>query len=432
MLQTISVNLATTLESGRLFEEIQQANNQLRELDRVKTQFLANMSHELRTPLNSIIGFSRVILKGIDGPITPEQEEDLTSIHNSGHHLLRLINDILDLAKIEAGKIALAFEAINIEELAQNVLSTTRGLIREKAVKLVWDIEPDLPPIEADPIRLRQILLNMLSNAAKFTDSGHIKLQISRVDPRYIHIAVHDTGPGIKREDYEKLFRAFEQADASPTRAVSGTGLGLSITKRLVELHQGEIWVESQVGRGSVFTTRLPIRQAGRERIISGDIVGPAEEKVSVLPPPPASPPQAEATADNGRAPQPTEPEDRPSILIVEDEPGMIALYHRYLGHRPYRLLYVNSGAGAINEIARYQDEIKLTLLDVNLPDLDGWDVLKVIRENPGTRKIPVIICSVENDPDKAASLGAQAVLPKPITEDDLLTAVSQHLITKP
>lgn len=261
LLQTLSSNLAATIESARLFQEIQAANERLREVDRLKTQFLANMSHELRTPLNSIIGFSRLMLKGIDGPITTEQEEDLTSIHHSGQHLLRLINDILDMSKIEAGKMVLLFEQVDLAEAARNVLATITALLSDKPVTLLTAFDPELPLIEADPIRIRQILLNLLSNAAKFTDAGTIRLQIQREDD-FVHLQVADTGKGIEEKHFDKLFREFEQVDASPTREVGGTGLGLPITRNLVALHGGEIWVESELGRGATFHVRLPIRQA--------------------------------------------------------------------------------------------------------------------------------------------------------------------------
>jgi signal transduction histidine kinase len=251
---------ANVIELSRLFAGIQTANEQLRQLDQLKTQFLANMSHELRTPLNSIIGFSRVILKGIDGPLTTEQEEDLTSIYNNGQHLLMLINEILDMAKIEAGKMALAFEMVNIEDAAQATLSTMRSLIKED-VELLHDLEPELPLIEADPMRVRQILMNLLSNAAKYTDEGSILLQINRDSEARIHIAVRDTGIGIATEDFDKLFKAFEQVDSSTTRAMGGTGLGLPITEWLVTMHQGRIWVESELGMGSTFHVTLPLRQ---------------------------------------------------------------------------------------------------------------------------------------------------------------------------
>jgi signal transduction histidine kinase len=406
LLQTLSVSLASTLESGRLFRDIQAANEQLRELDRLKTQFLANMSHELRTPLNSIIGFSRVILKGIDGPVTREQQEDLTSIHNSGQHLLRLINDILDLAKIEAGKIAMAFETVDLTETAESVMSTARGLIKDKPIKLYWEVEPGLPLIEADPIRLRQILINFLSNAAKFTEEGEIRLTIHRHDPRFIQISVQDSGMGIDEADYDKLFEAFEQVDSSATRTVGGTGLGLPITKKLVEMHGGQIWFESEVGKGSNFHVTLPVRQEEESAVAGVD-----GDELFVMPP------LQEHGLINGN--------HKPAILIVEDEPGVTNLYERYLRSQPFRLLNAHNGFQAL-EALRHDQTIRVVLLDINLPDPTGWDVLKQIRQNPATAAIPVVICSIEADPQKAQELGAQLLLPKPIVEDDLLTALKQ------
>lgn len=258
--RTLADQAAIILSKQQLLREIQAANEQLRQLDRLKTQFLANMSHELRTPLNSIIGFSRVILKGIDGPITTEQEEDLTSIYNNGQHLLRLINEILDMAKIEAGKMTLAYELVNVEEIVQNVLTSSRGLMVEKGLELRANIAPNLPLIEADPLRMRQILNNLLSNAVKYTDEGFVSLTVAREGDKHVRLTVHDSGIGISTQDFDKLFRAFEQVDSSTTRAVGGTGLGLPITKWLVQMHQGTITVDSEIGRGSTFQVTLPIR----------------------------------------------------------------------------------------------------------------------------------------------------------------------------
>jgi signal transduction histidine kinase len=258
--RTLTDQAAVILSNQNLFAEIKAANDKLRQLDQLKTQFLANMSHELRTPLNSIIGFSRVILKGIDGPITNEQEEDLTSIHSNGQHLLTLINEVLDMAKIEAGKMALAFELTNLETTAQAVFSSIRTLIRED-VKLIWDVQPDLPLVEADPVRLRQIFMNLLSNAVKFTEKGHIRLDIFQDHEEHVHIAVHDTGIGIAPKEFEVLFKAFEQVDNSTTRRAGGTGLGLPITKWLVNMHGGHIWIESLVGDGTTVHVRLPLKQ---------------------------------------------------------------------------------------------------------------------------------------------------------------------------
>lgn len=264
LLRSIATQTTLALENSRLFEQIQTALADLQQLDKLKTQFLANMSHELRTPLNSIIGFSRVILKGIDGPITQEQEEDLTSIFVNGQHLLTLINEILDMAKIEAGKMTLLFEWVELEELAKTAVSSIRSLVKT-GVDLTWQIAPNTPPIEADPMRVRQILINLLSNSAKYTYQGAICLSIDRYDDQNIHIAVRDSGIGIAPEDYDKLFKAFEQVDSSTTRIEGGTGLGLPITQSLVKMHQGNIWFESMVGQGSTFHIILPIQQTNHQ-----------------------------------------------------------------------------------------------------------------------------------------------------------------------
>ncbi|MBX3056960.1 MAG: GAF domain-containing protein [Anaerolineae bacterium] len=259
LLRSIATQANLALANAELFTRIQAHNEELMQLDQLKTQFLANMSHELRTPLNSIIGFSRVILKGIDGPISPEQEEDLTSIYKNGQHLLSLINEILDMAKIEAGKMTLSFEEVDMAQAAEAVHSTVRGLIDPAKIELLWEVQPGLPLIEADPTRVRQILLNLLSNAAKYTPEGHIQLKILQ-ENEHVHIVVHDTGIGIAEADFEKVFVPFEQADSSTTRAVGGTGLGLPITKWLVEMHQGEIYFESELDKGSTFHILLPLR----------------------------------------------------------------------------------------------------------------------------------------------------------------------------
>ena len=268
LVQILGPSIAATIESDRLFREIQDANEQLRELDHLKMLFLANMSHELRTPLNSIIGFSRVILKGIDGPINDQQSDDLTAIYNSGQHLLNIINDILDVARIEAGKLDLVFEQVDLARLAERTMDTVRGLVRAEEIALITDVAPDLPLIEADPVRLRQILLNLLSNAAKFTSAGEIRLSIAPREPTYrsapvsqVVITVSDTGPGIPDEDIDRIFTAFERTDRTVMRADEGTGLGLPITKRLVELHNGAILLESTPSTGTIFTILLPLRQ---------------------------------------------------------------------------------------------------------------------------------------------------------------------------
>lgn len=261
LLRSIGTQTSLALTNAHQFETIQAKNEQLQQLDHLKTQFLANMSHELRTPLNSIIGFSRVILKGIDGPITPEQEEDLSSIYSNGQHLLLLINEILDMAKIGAGKMNLSFEQVDVVQSAKIASTTIQALLDKEKVKFIWDVPADLTQITADPIRIRQIFINLLSNAVKYTAEGHIRLSIRQEDNSTIHIMVSDTGIGIAREDFDKVFTAFEQVDNTTTRSFGGTGLGLPITKWIVEMHQGEIWFDTKYKKGTTFHVRLPIHK---------------------------------------------------------------------------------------------------------------------------------------------------------------------------
>lgn len=239
-------------------QELEEAAERLRELDRLKSQFIANVSHELRTPLNSIIGFSGVMLKGIDGPLNETQEQDLRAIHNGGKHLLNLINDILDISQIWAGKMKLRFSDVDITELIEEAVTSAIPLVGSKPIMLEQSIEPDLPAIRADQTRVRQVLLNLLSNAIKYTEQGEVTISASR-NEEYVIISVTDTGVGIPAEQLDKIFEEFFRVDASSTRTVDGLGLGLSITHRLVKLHGGDIWVESEPGKGSKFSVALPI-----------------------------------------------------------------------------------------------------------------------------------------------------------------------------
>jgi signal transduction histidine kinase len=250
-----------TQELERANRCLKEQNMKLKENDRLKSEFMANMSHELRTPLNSIIGFSRVILKGIDGPVTELQQADLAAIHNSGKHLLILINDVLDLAKIESGKLELQLEELDIEEMVSGVLNTCKALIKNKKVRLVEEVAADLPYIYADKTRIRQILLNILSNAIKFTYEGSITLKIKKIaKENKILISVADTGIGIKNEDIPRVFDKFQQVDGSSTRREGGTGLGMAITKEFVKIHGGKIWLESSFGLGTTFFVELPVK----------------------------------------------------------------------------------------------------------------------------------------------------------------------------
>ncbi len=263
VLQAIATQLAQALDNARLTLEQEKTIVQLKDIDRLKSEFLTSMSHELRTPLNSILGFADVLLQGIDGELPPMALQDIQLIYNSGQHLLALINDILDLSKIEAGQMELVIEPIDVAEVVDEVRTAANSLIKKKPVDLLTDLPPDLPLVNADKLRLKQILLNLVSNAAKFTEEGSITISagIDEQEPDKVRIAVTDTGIGIPPDKIDAIFDRFRQADSSTTRKYGGTGLGLAICKQLVEMHGGTIGVESEEGVGSTFFFTIPAAQ---------------------------------------------------------------------------------------------------------------------------------------------------------------------------
>ena len=249
-------------ELARINRRLREANRKIREADRVKSEFVATISHELRTPLNTIIGFAKFMLNEGAGPLTDTQRTDLTAIYSSGQHLLGLVNDILDLSKIEAGKVTLNKELLDFHEIAAGVMSSAIALVADKPIELREEIAPNLPPVCADRKRVRQIILNLVSNAAKFTERGHITLRVQPITEngrQFLLCAVEDTGIGIRPEDIPTIFEAFRQLDSSSARRAQGTGLGLPISRRLAELHGGRMWVESELGVGSTFYFTLPV-----------------------------------------------------------------------------------------------------------------------------------------------------------------------------
>jgi signal transduction histidine kinase len=258
---TLAAQVAVALQNAYLYAEQAATVTRLREIDHLKSSFLANMSHELRTPLNSILGFTDVMLEGLDGEITDRMATDLQVIQKNGHHLLNLINDVLDMAKIEAGKLQLTPEPFNLEEVLDEVLSITAPLADAKALNLFVDpaSSRDLA-LEADRFRLRQVMLNLVNNAIKFTDAGSVSISAERENGG-IRVAVQDTGLGIPADHLELIFQEFTQVDISSTRKVGGTGLGLPISRKLVELHGGRLWAESTgvPGEGSRFIMELPV-----------------------------------------------------------------------------------------------------------------------------------------------------------------------------
>lgn len=259
-LNTLAGQVASALHTAQLFEEVQKTAERLREVDRLKSEFLANMSHELRTPLNSIIGYAEILLMGLDGELDDETRKDVQAIYENGQHLLNLINDILDLAKIEAGHMTLDKQEVRLDTLLQEVKTSHVGVLQQKQkdLDLIVDVETAVPPIQADYARLNQVLNNLVSNAIKFTDSGEIRMRAS-TDNGWVCLEIEDTGAGISPEDQRHIFERFRQADGSKSRVAEGTGLGLAITQHLVEMHGGTIDLESELGIGSTFTIRLPL-----------------------------------------------------------------------------------------------------------------------------------------------------------------------------
>jgi PAS domain S-box-containing protein len=255
---TLAAQIAVAVQNARLYAEQLETTQKLREVDRLKSEFLASMSHELRTPLNSIIGFADVLLEGLDGPLNPRMEEDVFLIRESGRHLRELIGDILDMSKIEAGMMELRYEPLNPHQIAQEVVATASGLTQGKSLDFVLDVDAARDAtVHADRTRLIQIMLNMIGNAVKFTEEGRITLTM-RLEEDHLYTAVTDTGIGIAPEDLPIVFEQFRQVDGSLTRTVGGTGLGMPISKKLVELHGGEIGVQSTPGKGATFWFRLP------------------------------------------------------------------------------------------------------------------------------------------------------------------------------
>jgi signal transduction histidine kinase len=259
VLQTFADQAVIAIENARLFNEIQEKTRQLEAANRHKDEFLASMSHELRTPLNAVIGFSEVLLERMFGDVNDKQEEYLNDILSSGRHLLSLINDILDLAKIEAGRMELALSDYSVQDTVESVRSTLQPLAADKGLELRAAVPPDIPLAYGDPGRITQCLMNLAGNSLKFTKAGKVEISVAMNDGR-LRYCVADTGIGIPPDKIEGLFTEFKQTDATVASEYGGTGLGLSISKKFVEMHGGRIWVESELGRGSAFIFEVPLR----------------------------------------------------------------------------------------------------------------------------------------------------------------------------
>ncbi len=384
--------------------QLQQANAALEKASKLKSEFLANMSHELRTPLNSIIGFSEVLRDGLCGELNPEQMECVLDIYDSGKHLLQMINDVLDLSKIEAGKMELYCEEFSIPAALDGILSVVRDMVNKKNLSLQINTPDDLPDIYADPVKFKQIMYNLLSNAIKFTpEAGSITIDTFLENDKFL-ISVTDTGIGISPENQLYLFDEFKQVDSSYARQYEGTGLGLALTKRLVEMHGGNIWLESEIGKGSKFSLTLPARAPSTFF---------SQEKPSV-------------TLEFTEPPEiePSEHEPRKTILVAEDNLQAAQLLAIHLIDAGYNVVVARDGEEAVKK-AREVKPFAITL-DVMLPKKDGWQVLQELKSLAETENIPVIIVSIVDEYDIGFSLGAVGYLVKPIDKKQLLQSLGE------
>lgn len=381
-------------------EEISLKNLQLEDASRAKSEFLANMSHELRTPLNAIIGFSEALKEGMVGELDAAQHEYITDIFSSGEHLLSLINDILDLAKVESGKMTLELEAFNLLETLQNSLSMIKEKAHNQQLKVRLDADADLPLLLADKRKIKQIIYNLLSNAVKFTPKGGaITLSVHHVNER-LELSVTDSGIGISAEDQARLFQPFTQIDSSLSRQYQGTGLGLAMIKHFAELHGGHVGVKSELGQGSTFWVSLPWHTT--------DLTPPtAPDKPTVAMTAPPTKPLAQAH----------------SALVIEDDPAAAELLALYLKKEGLNTTIMNDGEQALLWLQHHTPD--LITLDIMLPGMDGWEVLNHIKKMPALSNVPVLIASVVNNSQRGYALGASQVLQKPVSYEDLQSALA-------
>ena len=390
--------------------ELQNRSDELEVANRHKSEFLANMSHELRTPLNAIIGYSEMLEEEAEEAGVAAFVPDLRKIYSSGKHLLSLINNVLDLSKIEAGRMELYLETFDVPSMLADVSSTIQKLAEKNHNTLSIECGPNVDQMHADVTRVRQCLFNLLSNACKFTENGRIDVTAKRRvqgAADWMEFQVKDTGIGMTPEQKKVVFEAFRQADASTTRKYGGTGLGLTISQEFCQVMGGDITVDSEVGKGSSFTIRLPT------------VVAPLEKGV---PPrigerPPAT--SAEADIDT-----------RTVILVIDDDETARDLMNRHLAREGFRIIMASNGEEGLDLARRYRPAV--ITLDVMMPGMDGWAVLRSLKDDPLLRDIPVIMVTIVNEKNMGYALGAAEHVNKPIDRDQLLGVLSRYRCPHP
>jgi signal transduction histidine kinase/CheY-like chemotaxis protein len=375
-------------ELTRLAHELEQANLRIREADRMKSQFLATMSHELRTPMNSIIGFSEILSERLADRIDAKHLGFLMHIHTSGRHLLGIINDILDLSKIEAGKMEIYPETFAVAPVIESVCQVMRGM-SANGPRLIVDVAPDLPKIETDLAKFKQILFNLLSNAVKFSPATSPITIRATLENDAVTVTVHDEGIGIDPAHHAMIFEEFRQVDSTARREFGGTGLGLALVKKFVELQGGRVSVDSSLGAGSTFSFTLPVRS------------------------------QAAVVT---RTPELSERNDR--VLVIEDDANAYELISSALQSAGFLSIRARHADEALH-LARAAKPIAVTL-DLVLPGADGWEVLKQLKSDESTRQLPVVIISMVDNRDLGIALGADDYFIKPVDRPRLLECLRQ------
>jgi len=393
LLKTFASQSALAIQNARLFREIEEKGKQLQAASQMKSQFLANMSHELRTPLNAIIGVTEMLHEDAVDLKREDELEPLERVLRAAKHLLALINDILDLSKVEAGKMDIHIESFAIAPLVTDVVQTISTMAAKNENKVVVDCPADLGMMKADQTRIRQALLNLASNASKFTEHGTVTIAARRgmeAGREWVTMAVTDTGIGLTPEQMGKLFQDFVQADASTTRKYGGTGLGLAISRRFCQMMGGDITVASEPGRGSTFTIRLPAE--------AGEVQPAAAARVN--------------TTASGA----------PTILVVDDDQTVREMMERYLSREGFTVVTASGGQEGLR-LARDLHPAAITL-DIMMPDIDGWTVLAAIKGDPELADIPVILMSIVDEKKRGYALGATDYMVKPVDRAQLSGAL--------